>query len=354
MNKVKPKLNKFPIMATEDDDHMVLLLDGSFASQLSLHVDCKVDGDPLWTARFLANDREAVVKTSLDFLRAGAEIISTNSYQASIDGFMKYLEVSEAEALNYIVDSVNCAKEAVNLYQEEIEKKITMSNGASEKSSVANKYPLIAGSVGPYGASLHDGSEYGGEYVETVSMEEMANWHRPRMKALVGAGVDLLAIETIPALEEAKALLQLLTKEFPYTMAWLSFSSQDGERTSHGDDILTVVEECCALGGKQLIAIGANCLSPKLASSFLVKMSSSPALSVPLIVYPNSGEIWDPEKGWLEGQQSEPMEDYVSKWLALGARYIGGCCRTTCKELEAIKREIDAWNQSQKKNHNAK
>lgn len=82
---------------------------------------------------------------------------------------------------------------------------------------------MIVGSVGPYGASLHDGSEYTGSYANTTSPETMRNWHRPRINALVEAGVDILALETIPCVAEAEMLVELI-KEYPNIKAWLSFS----------------------------------------------------------------------------------------------------------------------------------
>ncbi|KAL1457543.1 hypothetical protein WDU94_007759, partial [Cyamophila willieti] len=81
----------------------------------------------------------------------------------------------------------------------------------------------IAGSVGPYGASLRDGSEYRGDYTDRVTATRMREWHRPRIEALVEAGVDILAFETIPSSKEAMVLLELL-KEWPNQKAWLSFS----------------------------------------------------------------------------------------------------------------------------------
>lgn len=84
--------------------------------------------------------------------------------------------------------------------------------------------PLIAGSVGPYGASLHDGSEYTGSYAKTTSVETMREWHIPRIKALIEGGVDILALETIPCKAEAVMLVQLLKEQFPDTRAWLTFS----------------------------------------------------------------------------------------------------------------------------------
>lgn len=81
------------------------------------------------------------------------------------------------------------------------------------------------GSVGPYGASLCDGSEYNGNYIETLNVQELYDWHKPRIQALVEGGVDILLFETIPSIDEAKILLDILT-EFPKQKACLSFSCQ--------------------------------------------------------------------------------------------------------------------------------
>lgn len=82
---------------------------------------------------------------------------------------------------------------------------------------------LIVGSIGPYGAYLHDGSEYTGAYESSISTTTLKEWHRPRVKALIEAGVDLLAFETIPCKTEAVILIELI-KEYPNAKTWLSFS----------------------------------------------------------------------------------------------------------------------------------
>lgn len=180
---------------------IVKILDGGFSTQLSNHVGDRIDGDPLWTSKFLFSDPDAVFKTHLDFLRAGSDIIQTNTYQASVLGFVKYLNKSEDESLGLIKKAVELAKKAVATYKEEIK-------GLKD---VTNSEPLIAGSIGPYGAYLHDCSEYtGGSYKE--SMDSIIEWHKPRFETLINSGVDLLAIETIPCVKEAEALTNLLTK----------------------------------------------------------------------------------------------------------------------------------------------
>ena len=102
----------------------VKVIDGGFSTQLSTHVGDTIDGDPLWTARFLITNPNAIISTHLDFLKAGADIIQTNTYQASIDGFSKYMNISEEESLNIFSKAVDYAKEAINLYKKEINNKI--------------------------------------------------------------------------------------------------------------------------------------------------------------------------------------------------------------------------------------
>lgn len=182
---------------------IVKVLDGGFSTQLRNHVDDGIDGDPLWTSKFLCSDPDAVFKTHLDFLRAGSDIIETNTYQASVLGFVKHLNKNEEESLGLIKKAVELAKKAVVTYKKEIE-------GIK---NVPNPQPLIAGSVGPYGAYLHDCSEYtGGSYKDT--MDFIIEWHKPRFETLINNGVDLLAIETIPCAKEAEALVDLL-KQYP-------------------------------------------------------------------------------------------------------------------------------------------
>lgn len=111
----------------DEDQHQqkeIVLLDGGFATQLSCHVEEQIDGDVLWSARFLQTNPEAVIETHLDFLRglwlsllsmwrdnisfpAGADVIMTNTYQASIEGFVKYLNLTEEESYNLIKKAVD-------------------------------------------------------------------------------------------------------------------------------------------------------------------------------------------------------------------------------------------------------
>lgn len=311
----------------------IKVLDGGFSTQLSTHVGEKIDGDPLWTARFLVTEPRAVFATHLEFLRAGADIIETNTYQATIDGFVKYLGVTEEESLKIIRRAVDYAKDAVDAYSKEIR----------DNANVRNRKPLIAGSCGPYGACLHDGSEYTGSYCAHVSREFLIDWHRPRVRALLEKGVDLLAMETIPCVREAEAVVELL-KEFPDTRAWLSFSCRDdGKSLADGSDFQEIAVKCYrnALPG-QILAIGVNCIAPQFVASLLRGINKDKSNDlIPLIVYPNSGEKYVVTEGWRKEREAPSLHEFIDEWLDLGVRYIGGCCRTCVTDVERIRSKVD-------------
>ncbi|XP_012279698.1 uncharacterized protein LOC105699360 [Orussus abietinus] len=319
----------------------IKVLDGGFSTQLSTHVGEKIDGDPLWTARFLATNPEAVVATHLDFLRAGSDIIQTNTYQASVGGFVQYLGVSEEESLELIQSAVDLTRKAITMYSKE-----TRGNG-----NIPNNKPVIVGSCGPYGAVLHDASEYTGNYGPEVTPEVMSTWHRPRIDALTAAGVDFLALETIPNQYEARALIELL-REYPNTKAWLSFScSDDGKTIVDGSNFQEVALDCYKKAPSgQIVAIGVNCLAPKLVASLLKGVNDKAERRdfVPLVVYPNSGEKYTVTEGWKrEGTSWQPLEDFVPDWLDLGVQYIGGCCRTYATDITKIRYEVNRWQKKQ-------
>jgi homocysteine S-methyltransferase len=189
--------------------------------------------------------------------------------------------------------------------------------------------PLVAASIGPYGAFLADGSEYRGHY--GLSESELKAFHRPRLEVLAEAGADLLAFETIPCLEEALVLAELLT-EFPSLSAWMSFSCQDGSRNCEGQ----LVAECAAAlqPFTQIAALGVNCTRPGYIASLLRLMGAR--TDKPLLAYPNSGEHYDAvAKIWLGSAEGYAAQSHA--WYEAGARLIGGCCRTTPEDIAQLR-----------------
>ncbi|XOI99738.1 homocysteine S-methyltransferase [Paenibacillus polymyxa] len=331
-------------------EHPVMILDGALATELEKH-GCDLD-DPLWSARVLLENPDVIVQVHADYFRAGADCAITSSYQATVDGFRKR-GIDEQAALELIRKTVELAAQArddvwaevqdglvwresstgqligvpsVRSETVESEEHITDRTGDREEDSLRPR-PIIAGSVGPYGAYLADGSEYVGHY--GVSDETLTAFHRPRMAALLEAGADILAFETIPSLQEAQVLVDLL-KEFPHAYAWLSFSLKDGTSISEG----TPLELCAQTFGSepQITAIGLNCAPMEVVTEAVSILSR--ASDKPVIVYPNSGEVYDAAtKTWSGQGTCGSMRDASQQWVAAGAKIIGGCCRTTPHQI---------------------
>lgn len=282
-----------------------VVLDGGLATQLEAQGH-KLDS-ALWSARLLHEDPDAIVQAHLAYFAAGAQVATTASYQASMDGFV-HAGMTPAEAQKLIKRSVRLAEQARANFQDDHDR-------------------WIAGSVGPYGAALADGSEYRGDY--DLSVQELRKWHRPRIELLAEVGVDVLALETIPCLVEVEALLAEI--DGSGQPCWLSVTCA-GDRTRAGEP----TEEAFALARDvdEIIAVGVNCIDPAGASA-LARIASQ-AAGKPVVIYPNSGERWDAvTRAWM-GPATFQAED-VRDWVTGGARLVGGCCRVGPTQIEAIR-----------------
>lgn len=294
-----------------------LLLDGGLATELEAQGhDLK---HQLWSARLLLESPQAIVDAHLAYLRAGAGCIITASYQASVPGFMS-LGMSHDEAQNLIALSVQLAREAVDHF-------------CQERSPQAR--PLIAASVGPFGAYLADGSEYRGDY--RVDADALRDFHQPRMKLLLQANPDLLACETVPCLTEAKVLSDLIM-EFA-APAWISFSCRDGQHLSSGE---TISEAAWILkDNPYLFALGINCSSPAHINSLIGEIQKH--WSNRIVVYPNSGEHYDVSSGsWYGTADPLSCATAATSWQRKGADIIGGCCRMGPSHIQAIGDAVQA------------
>lgn len=302
--------------------HSIMLLDGALATELEAH-GCNLD-DPLWSARVLLENPELIYQVHSNYFRAGADCAITASYQATISGFSAR-GIQEQEALELIKKTVLLARRA----RDDFWKENTQTNRPK---------PLVVASVGPYGAYLADGSEYVGNY--GVTDKTLADFHRSRMSALIEAGADLLAFETIPSLQEARVLDALL-REFPETYAWLSFSLKNEKEISEGMKLV----ECARVFEKseQIVAIGINCAPVTVVTGAIQELRAN--TKKPIIVYPNSGETYNPEtKTWHGHEQCNALDILSEEWYQAGARLIGGCCRTTPYHIEEISNK---WRSSE-------
>ncbi|XP_069560202.1 uncharacterized protein [Brachyistius frenatus] len=300
-------------------DNGPLILDGGLATELEAQ-GAKLQGDPLWSARLLHTNPQAIRDAHSRFLLSGADIIATVTYQASIPGFIRHLDVSAERARELLMSGVHLAKETVTRFDS------------------GHQRPLVAGSIGPYGAFLRDGSEYTGAYAAEMSVEELKVWHRPQIDCLAAAGADLIAFETIPSIKEAEAVVELL-REFPNTTAWLSFSCKDGKCISDGSLFTEAVQ--VARRSTQLLAVGVNCCPPDVVEPLLDSAASLQSPDMSWVVYPNSGEDWNPERGWKTSEKlSATIPELSHTWLKQGAALIGGCCRIGPALIAQLRREL--------------
>ncbi|XP_075153887.1 betaine-homocysteine S-methyltransferase-like [Haematobia irritans] len=325
-----------------DQSRLVLVKDGGFGTQMTVHVGDAVDGDPLWSARFNYTNPTAIVNTHLDFLQNGADIILTNTYQTSVEGYVEYLDLDAKQSLELIKKTVRLAHVAKEKYLAEcFEAGLRINEG----------FPLIIASIGPYGAHLHDGSEYTGEYADYLPAKEITDWHKARIDACLEAGVDALAIETIPCQMEAEALTEMLCNDYPDVKFWVSFQCKDQKTLAHGEDFVDaalsvwdIVKEHEAQ--KNCLAIGLNCLHPKYVTPLIKSLNENKSKDeiIPLVVYPNSGEIYDVNKGWMGKEHCIPLAEYVREWVQLGTKIIGGCCRTYARDIRQISETVKTIN----------
>lgn len=279
-------------------DDTVLISDGGLATELEARGHDL--SDPLWSARLLVDAPEQIKAVHLAFFRAGAMIATTASYQASFQGFA-------ARGLR--------RADTVRLLRRSVELAVSARDEVGD-AGVGDAARWVAASVGPYGAALADGSEYRGGY--GLSVAQLETWHRPRLEALAEAGADVLALETIPDVDEAEALLNMVQQLG--VPAWLSYTVE-GARTRAEQPLADAF--AVAAGVPEIVAVGVNCCAPE---DVLPAIESARGTGKPVIVYPNSGERWDSERrAWVGPRRFAPQ--LAAEWVAAGARVVGGCCR---------------------------
>lgn len=280
-------------------DDRPVLLDGGMSNALE---DDGADlSDALWTARILLEAPERVAAVHERYYRAGAEVATTATYQATDPLLLRR--------------GVEVAREVRDRVADETGRGL-----------------FVAASVGPYGAVLADGSEYTG-YAGRPEVTERAlrDFHAPRVEVLAAAGPDVLAVETVPDLDEAEVLVGLLDEVgLP---AWVSYAVA-GDRTRAGQPL---PEAYAALAGSgAVVAPGVNCSAPADAAPAV--RAAVAATGLPGVAYPNRGEDWDAEqKRWrgTPGNAADPAD-----WVAAGARLVGGCCRVGPHDVTALGRAL--------------
>lgn len=288
-----------------------LVSDGGLATELEARGHDL--SDSLWSARLLVDAPDEIRAAHVAFYRAGASIATTASYQASFDGFAAR-GIGTADAVRLMRRSVELAY------------------AARTELAGDGRARWVAASVGPYGATLADGSEYRGRYGLTVA--ELTVWHRPRLEVLADAGADILALETVPDVDEGEALAAAVAGLG--VQAWLTYNVL-GNRTRAGQPLADAF--AVAATASEIVAVGVNCCDPA---------DVSPAIDIarqvtkkPIVVYPNSGEGWDSEcRVWVGPSRYSP--ELARQWITDGARIIGGCCRVLSPDIASLALVVSA------------
>jgi homocysteine S-methyltransferase len=297
------------------DAQGVVVLDGGLATTLEAH-GFDTAGE-LWSARVLRDAPDLLQRVHREFLEAGADCIATATYQATVPGLVR-AGLAEPEALALFGRAVAWARAARD--------SVVAGEGWGERAR-----PLVAASIGPFGAYLADGSEYRGEY--RVTRADLVDFHRPRLRALAAAGPDLLAFETFPSAVEIAAVLELLDEQRAAGAgvgAWVSLQCRDAHTLADGTvlaDVVPLLER-----HPTVLAVGVNCMPPGRVAGLLEELRAHTAK--PLVVYPNSGEQWS--RGAWRGEATGWI-DQAPAWVESGARLIGGCCRTGPEEIRRLR-----------------
>ena len=290
------------------EQHGTVVLDGGLATELERSgADRR---DPLWSAKVLVEDPDAIRSVHAAYFEAGADVAISASYQATFEGLAgRGIDRNQAAAL--MRRSVELAREA------------------------AGSGRVVAASVGPYGAMLGNGAEYTGDYDKDE--DQLVEFHVPRIEALAEAEPDVLAVETIPSFVEARALVRALEK-VPEIPAWVSFSCRDGRHICDGTPIGSAVEVVASAPG--VVAVGVNCTSPLFVERLVETISDTTGKHI--VCYPNRGSFWDPmRKTWTDPPRQDarpPLRPLA--WKEAGASLIGGCCGTTPDDIAAAARAL--------------
>ncbi len=285
------------------------ILDGGLATELESRGH-DLDDD-LWSAKLLRDQPDEIVAAHQAFINAGAEVITSGSYQATLPGFRK-AGMTSTEAENLLRLSIRLAKQA---------------RGQSPTVQVA-------ASIGPYGAFLANGAEYTGKY--DLDQQGLMEFHDQRWQILASENPDIMLCETVPSLTEATALAQLAVNSNAIPV-WISFSCRDGNHISDGTEIRSVIRELHPYA--QITAVGINCTPPKFLPELIPRIRLE--TDKPIVVYPNSGESFDANsRTWSGSQAIDDFATQAAVWRQLGASIIGGCCRVTPAHIASLKSRL--------------
>ncbi|XP_014470853.1 PREDICTED: homocysteine S-methyltransferase YbgG-like [Dinoponera quadriceps] len=320
--------------------HNRIVIDGDFKTQLRCHLSVNEMLRPMFELQALKYNRYAVYKTHLDYLRAGAKIIKTNTDRASEDSVKEYLNVGELQASSIIGAAVQTAKKAVHRYYEETHGKI------SNVKEFERRRPLVAGSCSNYSV-VRFTSDVPIEYWNFTPRDVIVRWYGLHVKTLLSNGVDLLAFESIPCLTEAKAIITVL-KMFPKARAWITFDCPVDAKLLDGSDFISLALQCYDFLSAQIIAIGMNRPMPASMVPLLRSINDNRDSKIPFMFHVDNRYLSGIENAAASGKA--PQRNFAQEWLDVGVRYISGGGKTNAEDVKTVCEYVREYRSSRKGN----
>ena len=289
----------------------IKLLDGSMSFPME-HLGYNLK-NKLWTGMALLSDPDIIKNIHKDYINAGADYISTSTYQVSYDR-LKNMGYQSSEIKKVFQKSVDLVKEAI-------------------KESGSKKEIKIVGSFGPFASFDPNASEYVGKYNSTD--DEIKNFHLNNINIIEETDLDIILYETIPCLREIEILSKVLSQT--NKEIWISITCNENIEFRDGSSF----KEACKIISQieQITTLGINCFSPLLVEKALKELKKYSNKKT--LVYPNSGEQYNPKVKYWSGK-NEFNNLMIKNWLSLSPDIIGGCCRVGYDNIKKMREEIDS------------
>lgn len=308
-------------------DYDRLVIDGGMGTEIHKQLKGQFNSyerQRLWSASVFFSEHEPVVgKIHKSFLEAGADILTAFSYKLFLRNLKEELNMNESDATALIKKTITTALQERDAFWN------TYNRGTSGRIK-----PIVAAGLGPFGTQWSEGEIYSGSYVDKFTIEEMHDVHAHKSRAVLAAGAELLAFETVPAVKEARAIVRVM-QGLPTAAAWLVFSCKDGQHLCNGDKFSEAVST--TLDVDNIVGVGVNCSRPQYVTSLLQQIPTEVKAKKRIVVYPNTGEVWNPTGFWHGSPDAKPLHEYVQEWIQNGANWIGGCCNIGPEDIVKIR-----------------
>jgi len=304
----------------------------------------KEENDPLWGSGLIVSNPKVVKQMHREYINAGSTVVSSCTYQASLDLYCKQFKLTRNAARDKLANGVTIARECFE------ESEVNGKNG--EKCDECPKFK-VAASIGSFGAHLCDMSEYDGSFAKKFSIEEMKVWHREMVESFIKTSPDLLGFETVPVMKEMQAIMSLMSESFPEKKFYISFACSSPTTLGSGELFQNAVKEIVSLKGRcNLAAIGINCSAVHFTTPLLQSAKEEiQQLGLPILIMPNLrfGGFSPEEFAEIHSNFFACVEKEVETWYSLGVRWFGLCCRTTPADIKKLKQMVTAKIGSQQK-----